>query len=119
MLYFHADELIKLGITDEIRGLLYNFVEVEHLVEATILNIEAHILFFYLLAEADLRHTAIWMSGIYLMLQMQFLENRVALELTRSEYVEAQEVNLWFYFPVFVFASLHYARELIKSVCIV
>ncbi|CAH8385974.1 unnamed protein product [Eruca vesicaria subsp. sativa] len=73
------DELIKLGITDEVR-------------------------------EADLRHTAIWMSGIYLMLQMQFLENKVALELTRSEYVEAQEAlaemkNLFTRFPTILQAS--------------
>lgn len=73
--------------------------------------------FLYLLAEADLRHTAIWMSGIYLMLQMQFLENRVALELTRSEYVEAQEVDHRFYFPVFVFlpTSLCYR---VNQVCL-
>ncbi|XP_056850601.1 sister chromatid cohesion protein SCC4 isoform X1 [Raphanus sativus] len=73
------DELIKLGITDEVR-------------------------------EADLRHTAIWMSGIYLMLQMQFLENKVALELTRSEYVDAQEAlvemkNLFTRFPTILQAS--------------
>ncbi|VVB10279.1 unnamed protein product [Arabis nemorensis] len=73
------DELIKLGITDEVR-------------------------------ETDLRHTAIWMSGVYLMLQMQFLENRVALELTRSDYVEAEEALVemknWFTrFPTILQAS--------------
>ena len=33
------------------------------------------------------------MAGVYLMLLMQFLENKVAMELTRSEFVEAQEVG--------------------------
>lgn len=43
------------------------------------------------------------------MLQMQFLENKVALELTRSEYVEAQEVKSSVLFlPIFVFDSLHH-----------
>ncbi|KAF8397065.1 hypothetical protein HHK36_018703 [Tetracentron sinense] len=41
--------------------------------------------------EVDLQHSAIWMAGLYLMLLMQFLENKVAVELTRSEFVEAQE----------------------------
>lgn len=41
----------------------------------------------------NLQHSAIWMAGVYLMLLMQFLENKVALELTRSEFVEAQEVG--------------------------
>ncbi|KAG7537487.1 Chromatid cohesion factor MAU2 [Arabidopsis suecica] len=73
------DELIKLGITEEVR-------------------------------EADLRHTAIWMSRVFLMLQMQFLENRVALELTRSDYVEAEEALVemknWFTrFPTILQAS--------------
>lgn len=48
---------------------------------------------FLCLAEVDLRHSAIWMAGVYLMLLMQFLENKVAMELTRSEFVEAQEVS--------------------------
>ncbi|RZS21070.1 hypothetical protein BHM03_00053653 [Ensete ventricosum] len=43
--------------------------------------------------EVDLQHSAIWMAGLYLMLLMQFLENKVAVELTRSEFVEAQEVD--------------------------
>lgn len=50
--------------------------------------------------EVDLRHSAIWMSGVYLMILMQFLENKVAVELTRSEFVEAQEALMqmknWF-----------------------
>lgn len=33
------------------------------------------------------------MAGVYLMLLMQFLENKVAMELTRSEFVEAQQVG--------------------------
>lgn len=41
----------------------------------------------------DLQHSAIWMAGVYLMLLMQFLENKVAVDLTRSEFVEAQEVG--------------------------
>lgn len=41
--------------------------------------------------EGDLQHSAIWMAGVYLMLLMQFLENKVAVELTRSEFVEAQQ----------------------------
>ncbi|XP_010278929.1 PREDICTED: uncharacterized protein LOC104612959 [Nelumbo nucifera] len=54
--------------------------------------------------EVDLQHSAIWMAGVYLMLLMQFLENKVAVELTRSEFVEAQEALLqmknWFFrFP--------------------
>ncbi|MFS7987186.1 putative tetratricopeptide-like helical domain superfamily, chromatid cohesion factor MAU2 [Helianthus anomalus] len=51
-------------------------------------------------AEVDLQHSAIWMAGVYLMILMQFLENKVAIELTRSEFVEAQEALLemksWF-----------------------
>lgn len=50
--------------------------------------------------EVDLQHSAIWMAGLYLMLLMQFLENKVAVELTRSEFVEAQQALLqmrdWF-----------------------
>ncbi|XP_015865941.1 sister chromatid cohesion protein SCC4 isoform X1 [Ziziphus jujuba] len=41
--------------------------------------------------EVNLQHSAIWMAGVYLMLLMQFLENKVAVDLTRSEFVEAQE----------------------------
>lgn len=40
-----------------------------------------------------MQHSAIWMAGVYLMLLMQFLENKVAVDLTRSEFVEAQEVG--------------------------
>ncbi|GFY99477.1 tetratricopeptide repeat (TPR)-like superfamily protein [Actinidia rufa] len=46
--------------------------------------------------EVNLQHTAIWMAGVYLMLLMQFLENKVAMELTRSEFVEAQEAGSQF-----------------------
>lgn len=50
--------------------------------------------------EVDLQHTAIWMAGVYLMLLMQFLENKVAMELTRSEFVESQkalvQMKNWF-----------------------
>lgn len=37
------------------------------------------------------------MAGVYLMLLIQFLENKVAIELTRAEYAEAQQVG---YVPV-------------------
>ncbi|WVY90438.1 hypothetical protein V8G54_035952 [Vigna mungo] len=43
--------------------------------------------------EVDLQHSSIWMAGVYLMLLVQFLENKVAIELTRAEFVEAQEVG--------------------------
>ena len=43
-------------------------------------------------SEVDLQHSAIWMAGVYLLILMQFLENKVAMELTRAEFVEAQEV---------------------------
>ncbi|KAL9236853.1 hypothetical protein vseg_011475 [Gypsophila vaccaria] len=54
--------------------------------------------------EVDLQHSAIWMAGVYLMLLMQFLENKVAVDLTRAEFVEAQEalaqmVNWYIRFP--------------------
>nr|AGG38121.1 maternal effect uncoordination 2-2 protein [Dimocarpus longan] len=60
--------------------------------------------------EVDLQHSAIWMAGVYLMLLMQFLENKVAVELTRSEFVEAQEALMqmksWFVrFPTILQAS--------------
>lgn len=44
-------------------------------------------------AEVDLQHSTIWMAGLYLMLLVQFLENKVSIELTRCEFVEAQEVK--------------------------
>ena len=34
------------------------------------------------------------MGSVYLMLPMQFFENKVAVELPRSEFVEAQEVGI-------------------------
>ncbi|KAL7124653.1 hypothetical protein ABFS83_14G063100 [Erythranthe nasuta] len=50
--------------------------------------------------EVELQHSAIWMAGVYLMLLMQFLENKVAIDLTRTEFIEAQEALLqmrnWF-----------------------
>lgn len=42
--------------------------------------------------EADLQQSSIYMAGVYLMLLIQFLENKVAIELTRTEFAEAQEV---------------------------
>ncbi|XP_061347513.1 sister chromatid cohesion protein SCC4 isoform X2 [Gastrolobium bilobum] len=41
--------------------------------------------------EVDLQHSSIWMADVYLKLLIQFLENKVAIELTRAEFVEAQE----------------------------
>lgn len=41
--------------------------------------------------EVDLQHSAIWTAGVYLMLLMQFLENKIAVDLTRADFVEAQE----------------------------
>ncbi|CAL5028109.1 unnamed protein product [Urochloa decumbens] len=41
--------------------------------------------------EVNLEHSTLWTTGLYLMLLLQFLENKVAVELTRSEFVEAQE----------------------------
>ncbi|TKW03736.1 hypothetical protein SEVIR_7G062100v4 [Setaria viridis] len=50
--------------------------------------------------EVNLEHSTIWTAGLYLMLLLQFLENKVAVELTRSEFVEAQEalaqMKSWF-----------------------
>ncbi|KAF6139827.1 hypothetical protein GIB67_009674 [Kingdonia uniflora] len=50
--------------------------------------------------EVDLQNSAIWMAGVYLMLFMQFLENKVAIELTHFEFSEAQEalveMKSWF-----------------------
>ncbi|MED6204421.1 cohesin-loading factor complex subunit scc4 [Stylosanthes scabra] len=50
--------------------------------------------------EVELKHSSIWMAGVYLMLLIQFLENKVAVELTRAEFVEAQEALIqmknWF-----------------------
>ncbi|KAK0579594.1 hypothetical protein LWI29_028403 [Acer saccharum] len=46
-----------------------------------------------IIQEVDLKHSAIWMAGVYLMILMQFLENKVAVEPTRSEFVEAQEAS--------------------------
>ncbi|CAO1939105.1 unnamed protein product [Urochloa humidicola] len=41
--------------------------------------------------EVKLEHSTLWTTGLYLTLLLQFLENKVAVELTRSEFVEAQE----------------------------
>ena len=53
----------------------------------------SNLFLFFFFVEVNLQHSAIWMAGVYLMLLMQFLENKVAMELTRSEFVEAQEVG--------------------------
>lgn len=49
--------------------------------------------FKILFAEVDLQHSAICIACVYLMLLMQFLENKVAVDLTRAEFVEAQQVG--------------------------
>ncbi|KAL5720760.1 hypothetical protein ACHQM5_013399 [Ranunculus cassubicifolius] len=55
--------------------------------------------------EVDLHHSSICIAGVYLVLLMQFLENKVAVDLTRSEFVEAQralvQMKNWFArFPI-------------------
>ncbi|CAM8883979.1 unnamed protein product [Rhodiola kirilowii] len=60
--------------------------------------------------EVDLQHSVIWMAGVYLMLLMQFLENKVAADLTRAEFAEAQQALVlmrdWFIrFPTILQAS--------------
>lgn len=55
--------------------------------------------------EVDLHHSSISTAGVYLVLLMQFLENKVAVDLTRSEFVEAQgalvQMKNWFArFPI-------------------
>ena len=57
-----------------------------------------------------MEHSTIWMAGLYLMLLMHFLENKVAAELTRSEFVEAQEVH-------FVRHLIHYFIPIFLLVC--
>ena len=52
---------------------------------------------YHCYAEANLEHSTIWTAGLYLILLLQFLENKVAVELTRSEFVEAQEVKTHVY----------------------
>eukprot|EP00249_Psilotum_nudum_P021173 c28002_g1_i1 orf=52-2076(+) len=54
--------------------------------------------------EADLQHWAIWVAGVYLILLLQLLENKVIMDLTRTEFFEAQEALVqivdWFHrFP--------------------
>ncbi|KAG0591394.1 hypothetical protein M758_1G168900 [Ceratodon purpureus] len=41
--------------------------------------------------EADLQHWAMWTGGVYLLLLTQLLENKVVIELTEADYVEAQK----------------------------
>ncbi|KEH26290.1 TPR protein [Medicago truncatula] len=52
------------------------------------------------LREADLDRSSIHMAGVYLMLLIQFLENEVAIELTRAQFSAAQEALIqmknWF-----------------------
>ncbi|KAK1271747.1 hypothetical protein QJS04_geneDACA022639 [Acorus gramineus] len=46
--------------------------------------------------ESDIQRSDIWTAGVYLMLLMHFLENKVTIELTRSEFVEAQKMKDWY-----------------------
>ncbi|KAF9591894.1 hypothetical protein IFM89_009502 [Coptis chinensis] len=61
--------------------------------------------------EVDLHHSSIWMAGVYLVLLMHFLENKVALDLTRSEFIEAQgKVILVICLQALVQMKMWYAR---------
>lgn len=87
-----VEELMKLGITDNRKG-QFDFWTVTLCGTSLFFQlISGFLMYMMFLTEVDLQHSAIWMAGVYLMLLMQFLENKVALELTRSEFVEAQEV---------------------------
>ncbi|PQQ05975.1 uncharacterized protein Pyn_15748 [Prunus yedoensis var. nudiflora] len=71
-----------------------NFKECAKRIESGMLTIQEELVKLGItdgVREVNLQHSAIWMAGVYLMLLMQFLENKVAMELTRSEFVEAQE----------------------------
>ncbi|KAK1283245.1 hypothetical protein QJS10_CPB21g01774 [Acorus calamus] len=46
--------------------------------------------------ESDIQRSDIWTAGVYLMLLMHFLENKITIELTRSEFVEAQKMKDWY-----------------------
>ncbi|KAJ8445779.1 hypothetical protein Cgig2_000959 [Carnegiea gigantea] len=74
---FCHSELLRLGITDVVRG------------KASVTEN-----FALIRTEVDLQHSAIWTAGVYLMLLMQFLENKIAVDLTRADFVEAQEAHL-------------------------
>lgn len=66
----------------------------------------------------DLQHSAIWMAGVYLMILMQFLENKVAMELTRSEFVEAQEVcfrPITFGLPFHIYIKILYESNMNRA----
>lgn len=43
------------------------------------------------ITEVDLQHWAIWVAGVYLILLLQLLENKIITDLTRTEFSEAQE----------------------------
>ncbi|PKA60896.1 hypothetical protein AXF42_Ash006531 [Apostasia shenzhenica] len=69
--------------------------------------------------ELDIQHSDIAMAGQYLFLLMQFLENKVAVELTRSEFVEAQEALVqmrnWFVrFPT-ILQGCEYIIEMLRG----
>lgn len=87
-----VEELMKLGITDNRKGQFDFWTVTLRGTSLFFQLISGFLMYMMFLTEVDLQHSAIWMAGVYLMLLMQFLENKVALELTRSEFVEAQEV---------------------------
>lgn len=41
--------------------------------------------------EVDLQHWAIWVSGVYLILLLQLIENKICIDLTETEFSEAQK----------------------------
>ncbi|XP_024528762.1 sister chromatid cohesion protein SCC4 [Selaginella moellendorffii] len=54
--------------------------------------------------ETHLPHWSIWMAGVYLVLQFQLLENKILIDLTRTEFMDAQKalmevLDLYFRFP--------------------
>ncbi|KAK4408761.1 Sister chromatid cohesion protein SCC4 [Sesamum angolense] len=81
------EELLQLGITDRVKGESSIHV-ISKLYGKGLLTCFSPT---YWMPEVELQHSAIWMAGVYLMLLMQFLENKVAIDLTRTEFVEAQE----------------------------
>ncbi|KAJ7563492.1 hypothetical protein O6H91_03G112700 [Diphasiastrum complanatum] len=55
--------------------------------------------------EGNLQHWAIWMAGVYLILLAQLLENKIIIDLTRTEFLDAQEsllqvTDLFLRFPM-------------------
>jgi hypothetical protein len=85
---------VKLGITDCVRGEIH-FTYFTYKILCLHANKDSicNLAELSCLAEMDLEHSSIHMAGVYLKLLIQFLENKVAIELTRAEFIEAQEVG--------------------------